>query len=520
MSFIEFYFFFFPGILLLFFLVKYFFGELSKIVLLFSSVCFLFYVDSLSFGILVTTVLINFGLISLIHLEYNKTILRLLGVITSLLPLVIYKFAIINVSSILGNEYSSIFSFGMPLGLAFYALQQITALFDTTKNKANKPSFTNYILFSFFFVYLPSGPLTPYSKVIGQFNSISTKKIPIENINIGISLFIIGLSKKVFISDPIDNWISAFYAIGQQVEPKVTFSVFELTYIAWGSVLQFYFEFSAYSDMAIGMAMCFGIFLPINFNSPLKASDPIEFINSWHMSFIAFVREYVFQPVFMILKKLPIQKMETRFFIAWAAAVFSTFFITGMWHSPTEYAFYNSTFVALALLSVEIFKRYISLPSIKGLPNFQIGQIVSRFTLFTILIIASIAFGFPTKENFIEFFINGYSKFYISLPPYVPFLENMNIDSKGVFPNRNLLDTIVFDKELLPPRYAVFHIVFVTFIVFLMPNSMEMFNLTETKYYSIVTIKWQNRTLYAIIIGLLFFISLQFYTDTIGFRYG
>ncbi len=453
---------------------------------------------------------------------FNKTILRSLGIVLSLLPLIIFKYSLLDISSMYHLETETVLSFAMPLGLAFYSLQQITALFDATKQNSEKPTLKKYLLFSFLFIYLPSGPLTPYRNIVPQFNDIEHNNIAIDKINMGISLFIIGFSKKVLLADPIGEWISAFYRVEQSFGHKITFSVIELSYIAWGSVLQFYFEFSAYSDMAIGMALCFGILLPVNFNSPLKAIGPMDYINSWHMSFMAYVREYVFQPVFMVLKKLPNTKMETRVIIAWSAAVFSTFFITGVWHAPTQDAIYYSIFGALILVSQELLKKYVNLPF--SLKFIGLGKIFSRVFLLFIIILTSVAFRAPSDLNFFNFFIDNYREFYISLPKiletYISFLTDYGVSFNGAFPNSKYFGALPIAAPIISESYISLHLFIVTFFVFAMPNTMNMFNLIKSDKFIIYDIKWSSTTANSIFLGVLFCISLLFFTNNSGFIYG
>lgn len=522
MGFTAYYFILFPTILIIFYITRNLSLKASTYVLLISSIAFLFYVDIVSLAILFTLSIVNYGLIHLMIAGFNKAILRSIGIVLSLLPLIIFKYSLLDIPSIYQFETETILSFAMPLGLAFYSLQQITALFDATKQHTDKPDLKKYLLFSFLFIYLPSGPLTPYRKIVPQFNELEQKNISLEQINMGISLFIVGFSKKVLLADPIGEWINAFYRVEQTIGHKVTFSLIELSYIGWGSVLQFYFEFSAYSDMAIGMALCFGILLPVNFNSPLKAKGPIEYISSWHMSIMAFVREYVFQPVFMRFKKLPYSKMETRVIIAWSVAVFSTFFVTGVWHAPTQSAIFYSLFGALILVTLELLKRFVNLSS--SLKFIGLGNIFSRVLLLFVIILTSIAFRAPSDLNYINFFIDNYSEMYISLPKnfetYISFLSDYSVSFHGIFPANRYFTSVHIPAPIISDSYILLHLLIATFIVFAMPNTMNMFNLIKSDKFTVLNIQWSDRTTPAIFLGVLFCISLLFFTNNTGFLYG
>jgi len=519
MSFIEFYFILFPAILIIFYITRYFSLYASRLILLFSSMAFLLYVDTLSFFILLFLVFTNFTLIHFMRQGFNKTLLRSFGVLSSLLPLILYKFSIVETTTI---QSGTVLSLVIPLGLAFYALQQITALFDATKNNNDTFNFQNYLLFSFFFIYLPSGPLTPYKTIVPQFEAMKTKKIPLENINMGFSLFIVGFAKKTMLADPISEWINAFYAIEQNIEKEIVFSIFELSYIAWGSTLQFYFEFSAYSDMAIGMALCFGLLLPVNFNSPLKAKNAMEYINSWHMSIMAFLKEYVFQPAFMVLKRIPIVAMEARYIISWAIAVFLTYALVGIWHAPTETSVYYSVLVAFIIILIEVLKKIIHLPFSFKLMGLE--SLVPRVFFLFIIIFTFIIFRAPENLDFLDFFIGGYSNFYVSVPSFFsdlfPDILSSYIYYDGAFPAEINLISLNVSKPLLSSKYAVIHIIIATVIVFTMPNSMNMFKLIQEDKFTLFQIYWKDTNIQALILAVLFFISLTLFTNNTGFVYG
>jgi len=514
MNFIEYNFIFFPIVLILFYLIRIFSFGFSKIFLLICSLSFLLYVDLLSFCILLSLTSLNFVFIYLMKKGYSQILLKTLGIFFSLLPLFFYKFFVLSIGESLNNELTNILSFGIPLGLAFYSLQQITVLFDAIKQTNKHNDFIDYLFFSFFFVYIPSGPITPYNKMITQIDDIFRNSIPIKKINMGISLFIFGFAKKTLLADPIAERINGFYSI-LDLKTDVTFSVFELIYIAWGSVLEFYFQFSAYSDMAIGMALCFGITLSINFNSPLKVKTPMEYVSSWHISFMTFVREYVFQPIFMKVKNMPISKMELRYIIAWLIAVFLTFFVIGLWHSPAKTSIFLSLFAALFMVTVELLRRYIFMPYLAK--SNEISNFLSRILLLFMIILSSVFFRAPEGIDVFNLFFKDY---YMSLPASLSetysFFTNYGINFDGIFPSSNFLDF----TPLLNGFRAVIHMLIATFIVFFLPNTMEMFNLVITDKYSVFQLKWNEKIVMTLFLGIIFSISLLLINNKPGFIYG
>ena len=179
----------------------------------------------------------------------------------------------------------------LPLAISFFTFQQIAYLVDVHQGKVRDTNFVHYCLFVTFFPQLIAGPIVHHSEVIPQFLRGAVLRISRANLLAGLTIFVIGLYKKVVIADGIAVYaVSVFSATGVP-------TFFE----AWGGVLaytfQIYFDFSGYSDMAIGLARVFGVALPINFNSPYKADSIIDFWRRWHMTLSRFLKDYLYIPL-------------------------------------------------------------------------------------------------------------------------------------------------------------------------------------------------------------------------------
>jgi len=157
--------------------------------------------------------------------------------------------------------------------------------------KQKEYSFINYCLFVTFFPQLIMGPIVHHSEMMPQFVRKRNYILQLKNISLGLFIFSMGLFKKVFIADTFAIWANAGFDSGAQL------SFFE----TWGTVLSFmfqlYYDFSAYSDMAIGAALMLNIRLPENFNSPYQAANITEFWKRWHMTLMRWVRDYVYVPL-------------------------------------------------------------------------------------------------------------------------------------------------------------------------------------------------------------------------------
>lgn len=195
-----------------------------------------------------------------------------------------------NVASLFGASWHNLDIF-LPLGISFFTFQQIACLVDTYHGKLGVMPFRHYALFVSFFPQLIAGPIVLADKIIPQFSDKKIFCLSWKSICVGLTLFSIGLFKKVIIADTFSPWT----ALAFEAEHPLTLLE------AWGGALaytiQLYFDFSGYSDMALGLASFFNIKLPLNFNSPYKAKSIIDFWRRWHMTLSAFLRDYLYIPL-------------------------------------------------------------------------------------------------------------------------------------------------------------------------------------------------------------------------------
>ncbi len=191
------------------------------------------------------------------------------------------------------------FDIVLPLAISFFTFQQIAFLVDSYEGKAPERSFPAYCMFITFFPHLIAGPIVHHKEMMPQFARLyagaprRTDELW-QDVAVGFALFAIGLGKKVLFADQFGSWATnAFRA----VDSGATLSLVE----AWLGVtcfaLQIYLDFSGYSDMAIGLARMFGVKLPVNFNSPYKATSIIDFWRRWHMTLSRFLRDYLYIPL-------------------------------------------------------------------------------------------------------------------------------------------------------------------------------------------------------------------------------
>ena len=215
------------------------------------------------------------------------------GVMCNLVLLGYYKYAdffIENINDLIGSGLI-LHEVILPLAISFFTFQQIAYLVDAYKGESKEHNFLDYCLFVTFFPQLIAGPIVHHKEMLPQFSKMAIFRIRSDDFAVGLTIFILGIFKKVILADGISVFASPVF---DAAESGVTLTFFE----AWGGsiayTLQLYFDFSGYSDMAIGLARMFGIYLPINFNSPYKATSIIEFWRRWHMTLSRFLRDYLY----------------------------------------------------------------------------------------------------------------------------------------------------------------------------------------------------------------------------------
>ncbi|MBO6783694.1 MAG: MBOAT family protein [Alphaproteobacteria bacterium] len=219
-----------------------------------------------------------------------------LGVVFNLCFIGWFKYFDFFVAQISGGEFDGGFSLvaiALPIGISFYTFQQIAYIVDSYKGLAGRYSPLKHLLFISFFPQLIAGPIVHHREMMPQFEQPQREKLN-ENLAIGFSIFAIGLFKKVVIADGIAPVADSVFMSASTGEP-ISFMVAWMGALAFS--FQLYFDFSGYSDMAVGLARMFGIVLPLNFNSPYKSVSIVEFWRRWHMTLSRFLRDYLYIPL-------------------------------------------------------------------------------------------------------------------------------------------------------------------------------------------------------------------------------
>ncbi|MDH5777937.1 MAG: MBOAT family protein, partial [Gammaproteobacteria bacterium] len=269
--------------------------QLSIALLIGASLFFYAWWNPAYLTLLVASMLINYAF-GIALSRKPKRLYLTLGVTINLVALGYYKYSnfFIDNLNVIANTNFHLEQVILPLAISFFTFQQIAFLVDAYKNEAHEYQFLDYCLFVSFFPQLIAGPIVHHKEMMPQFQSFPAKNINYENLSTGLAIFIIGLAKKVLIADNLAPYANETFAAAGN---GVSLSFLEAWKGAFAYTFQLYFDFSGYSDMAIGLALMFGIRLPINFNSPYKATNIIEFWRCWHMTLSRFLRDYIYFPL-------------------------------------------------------------------------------------------------------------------------------------------------------------------------------------------------------------------------------
>jgi D-alanyl-lipoteichoic acid acyltransferase DltB (MBOAT superfamily) len=317
----EFIFVFLPfAFLFYFYLSKKISGDSSRIFLLLASLFFYSWWNIVYLPIILASMIFNYAIglgvsKSADTIKYNQKHLLIFGIVANILLLGYFKYSdffIANINALMGSDFN-LLHLVLPLAISFFTFQQIAYLVDSYKGRVKEHHFLNYALFVTFFPQLIAGPIVHHKQMMPQFSLNDNRALNYENIAKGIFIFSIGLFKKVVIADTFALWANYGFS-----DPDVL-NMIEAWVASLSFGFQLYFDFSGYTDMAIGLALLFNIKLPVNFRSPYKALDIQDFWRRWHITLSHFLRDYI---------SLPLKKRGVNLHVN----ILLTFLLSGIWH--------------------------------------------------------------------------------------------------------------------------------------------------------------------------------------------
>lgn len=379
----------------------------------------------------------------------------------------------------------------LPLAISFYTFQQITYLVDTSKQKTDAHGFLEYLLFVCFFPQLIAGPIVHHSEMLTQFRTLATPGDRTRQMAIGLSILAIGLFKKVVIADGLALYSTPLFSLAND---GADFTALEALVGSFSYAFQLYFDFSGYSDMAIGLACLFGLKLPVNFYSPYRAQNISDFWRMWHATLSRFLRDYVYTP----LGGFVCSPVRQRF------NLFSTMFVGGVWHGAgwtfVVYGFCHGIFVVVH----QLWRVNVSGPL--NLVRNPVYQAAAQVFTFLTVVMALVVF----RAESLTAAIHVFSQMIIPsgdnfIPAYL-----ISINRTGLFQIVGL-----FPVQVAPP-VVIFSLLSACLAVcWLLPNTYQLFaaeKVTIDKGRAgrapIINLQWNGSTRWAM--GTAVLIALSF----------
>jgi alginate O-acetyltransferase complex protein AlgI len=269
----------------------------SKSFLVLASLFFYSWWNIIYLPIILVSMLFNYAIGNILNGKNNKNIskktLLTIGIILNIGLLAYFKYADFFIENLnfIATSQVELLNLALPLAISFFTFQQIAYLVDSYRKETQEYDFLNYALFVTFFPQLIAGPIVHHKEMMPQFASKYKQVKKYKNIAVGIFIFSIGLFKKVVIADTF-----ALFAT-QGFDNSISLTLVDAWITSLSYTYQLYYDFSGYTDMAIGIALLFNIKLPINFNSPYKATNIQDFWRRWHITLSRFLRDYIYIPL-------------------------------------------------------------------------------------------------------------------------------------------------------------------------------------------------------------------------------
>ena len=459
-------------------------------------------------GLLIFSILFNYwvgaALSQRFQIPINQKWLLTLGIVINLLLLGYFKYAnffVNTVNDILGTGFN-FQKIILPLAISFFTFTQIAYIFDAYQGKAKKYNFLDYCLFVTFFPHLIAGPIVHHDELIPEFARKETYHFNIENIGVGLTIFSMGLFKKVIFADSIAVYANPVFEAASR---GVSLTLFEAWVGILAYTLQLYFDFSGYSDMAIGASRMFGVKLPLNFDSPYKSVNISDFWRRWHITLSNFLRDYIYIPLGGNRKGEPRRYLNLMI----------TMLLGGLWHGAGwTFVIWGGLHGVYLVINRQwqLFRRSLE-------PNLLLSSwwCLSLGRLITFLAVV-VAWVFFRAENMKAVGImlkgmvgaNG-----VSLPPFLSgrlaFLQNWGIRFDSLMPNLEV-----------NPWYALSGIFFLLLIAWCIPNTQQWMaqyspalsqptskTLSDASDRFCKKLQWQPNIGFGMLLGVLLFLSVR-----------
>lgn len=412
-------------------------------------------------------------------IESRKRQVLVLGIIFNLSLIFVFKYVDFFVSTI-SHSQPFLWNEIIPLGISFYTFTQISFLVDAYKGEISQDvTFPSYFLFVTYFPHLIAGPILHHKEMIDQFSQKIKYNINYENISVGLTFFCMGLFKKVVIADSLIPYVRPVFEAASFAE---TLTPLECWCGAFSYTFQLYFDFSGYSDMAIGISKLFNFNLPFNFNSPYKATSIIDFWKRWHISLSNFLRDYLYVPLGGN------RKGSTRRYVN----IFITMVLGGVWHGANLTFLFWGVYHGVLICLNHLWRSFSERKS-----QLFVGRFLKTISTFLFVVVGWVIFRSKDIQT---------SLYFLKRMFYFPDYINVPAGWSGALYRLNInpLDYGLQFAEM-PYFSGKNHIIIlcvVGFLCFFLKNTQELLiPQMDTKVKMFY--KWQPNTRWAIIIVLI-----------------
>ena len=329
--------------------------------LILASFVFYGYWDFRLIPLLAGSIVVNW-ILARVHALFPLQHIVTIGVVVNLALLGVFKYADFAADSVawLGGWEHRQWSIILPLAISFFTFQQISYLADLSRGTAPTYRFHEFALYICFFPQLIAGPIVRHNEIIFQLSEAPKRDGLDERLARGLTLFVVGLGKKVLLADQLVKLADPVFAKAAAGEAVLMADGWIAT---WAYTFQLYFDFSGYSDMAIGLALMFGFNLPLNFNAPYQATSIRDFWRRWHMTLTRFMRDYVYVPIGL---RFPFAR-RGKYRLPDLVSTLITMGLLGLWHGAAWTYVIFGLIHGVAVVANQLWRRLrLSMPAIVG----------------------------------------------------------------------------------------------------------------------------------------------------------
>jgi alginate O-acetyltransferase complex protein AlgI len=457
------------------------------------------------------------------------------GVAANLLLLFYYKylFALLGFLRHVGWTQTDFGSVILPIGISFFTFTQIGYLVDCRQGQVKERGFINYVLFVTFFPHLIAGPILHHREIMPQFATDATYRFRSDNLASGLTLFCFGLIKKVLLADSIAPWAESGFAHVQGLQFLQSWSVV----LAYS--MQLYFDFSGYSDMAVGLGIMFGVKLPLNFNSPYKSASIIEFWQRWHMTLTRYLTLLLYNPISLAIARrrqqagLPSGRQAAATLSGFSVMVMfptlTTMFLAGVWHGAgLQFIVYGV--LHGVYLSVNHAWRIIRPPGVfaklQGVA--AVWGTLWRVTLtYLAVLVAQVFFRADSVQDAVTLLAGAAGLHGSGLPLIIP-VGNLHYlgGLQGFLLNHHVLAVgprFVYNDTTLAVMSNLALVLGLAVIAFAAPNVYQILDKWSPALAKVQPTRWRPlwrpSAVWAVLTGALLFIAVQHFNHTARFLY-